>query len=50
MDIVSISKLVGHAQVSTTTDVYSHLIKKSEALTTKCISEVLLNRDEKKAE
>lgn len=29
VDSISISKRLGHAKVSTTTDIYSHLIKKS---------------------
>ena len=31
MDIVLVSKRLGHAQVSTTSDIYSHILKEADA-------------------
>ena len=43
-DIVTVSKQLGHAQVSTTSDVYSHVIEAAKAEATECIADVLLRR------
>ena len=41
VDAVSISKRLGHARVSTTTDIYSHIMKESEAKVNDCIADVI---------
>ena len=38
-DSVSISKRLGHARVSTTTDIYSHLIAQADEAASECIAE-----------
>lgn len=42
VDAVSISRRLGHAHVSTTTDIYSHIINQSEERVNDCIAEVVL--------
>jgi site-specific recombinase XerD len=42
VDAVSISKRLGHSQVSTTTDIYSHMIMQAEEKVNDCIADVLL--------
>jgi integrase len=49
VDAVSISKRLGHAHVSTTTDIYSHIIKQSEEQVSDCIAEVVLRSSKRKA-
>ena len=41
VDAISISKRLGHAKVSTTTDIYSHIMKESEARVSECIADVI---------
>lgn len=41
-DIVTVSKQLGHAQVSTTSDIYSHVIDEAKAQATECIADVML--------
>ena len=43
-DIVTVSKQLGHSQVSTTGDIYSHVIDKSKAQAAECIADVMLRR------
>ena len=43
-DIVTVSKQLGHAQVSTTGDIYSHVIEESKAQATECIADIMLRR------
>lgn len=43
-DIVTVSKQLGHAQVSTTGDIYSHIIEEAKAQATECIADVMLRR------
>ncbi len=43
-DIVTVSKQLGHSQVSTTGDIYSHVIEESKAQATECIAEIMLRR------
>lgn len=43
-DIVTVSKQLGHSQVSTTGDIYSHVIEESKAQATECIADVMLRR------
>jgi len=42
LDSVTISKRLGHAKVSTTTDIYSHIIKQADELAADCIADVIL--------
>lgn len=44
VDIVTVSKQLGHAQVSTTGDVYAHVIEAAKAQATECIADVMLRR------
>ena len=44
IDIVAVSKRLGHAKVSTTTDIYSHIIKKADEGAADSIAETLLRR------
>ena len=41
IDAVSISKRLGHAKVSTTTDIYSHVMNESEAKISNCVADVI---------
>ena len=41
-DIVTVSKQLGHAQVSTTSDIYSHTIEEAKAQATECIADIML--------
>lgn len=43
-DIVTVSKRLGHARTSTTTDIYSHVIQEADAQASECISDILLQR------
>ena len=43
-DIVTVSKQLGHSQVSTTGNIYSHIIAESKARATECIADVMLRR------
>lgn len=43
-DIVTVSKQLGHAQVSTTGDIYSHVIEEAKAQATECRADVMLRR------
>lgn len=43
-DIVTVSKQLGHSQVSTTGDIYSHVIEESKAQATECIADIMLRR------
>lgn len=41
-DIVTVSKQLGHAQVSTTGDIYAHVIDEAKAQAAECIADVML--------
>lgn len=41
-DIVSVSKRLGHAKTSTTTDIYSHVIKEADAQASERLADVML--------
>ncbi|MEG1564421.1 MAG: site-specific integrase [Bacteroides sp.] len=41
-DVVSVSKRLGHAKVSTTTDIYSHIIAEADEEASDCLADVLL--------
>lgn len=41
MDSITISKRLGHAKVSTTTDIYSHIIKQADEKASECIADVI---------
>ena len=43
-DIVTVSKQSGHSQVSTTGDIYSHVIEGAKAQATECIADIMLRR------
>ena len=42
--ILSISKRLGHARVSTTTDIYSHLIAQADEAASECIADAVLRK------
>ena len=44
VDIVTVSKMLGHANTSITTDVYSHAIADAERAAAECISGVMLQK------
>lgn len=48
IDSISISKRLGHAKVSTTTDIYSHIIKQADEQSAECIADAIF-RSKKKA-
>ena len=43
-DIVSVSKRLGHSKTSTTTDIYAHIIKESDAQSSDIISDMIFNQ------
>jgi len=48
-DSISISKRLGHKKVSTTTDMYSHIIKQADEQSAECIANVFLRNKTKQA-
>lgn len=42
VDSISISKRLGHSKVSTTTDIYSHIMKEADRQSAECIANVIL--------
>lgn len=54
VDSISISKRLGHSKVSTTTDIYSHIMKEADKQSAECIANVILRphtkEEQKKAE
>ena len=48
-DVVSVSKRLGHAKVSTTTDIYSHIIMEADEQASECLVDVMLRPTKKKA-
>lgn len=42
IDVVTVSKMLGHSNTSTTTDVYSHAIEEAKQNAAKCIADVIL--------
>ncbi len=47
VDSVSISKRLGHSKVSTTSDIYSHIIKEADSRSAECIADVILRKNTK---
>ncbi len=41
-DIVTVSKRLGHAKTSTTTDIYAHIIQQADEQASECLADVLL--------
>lgn len=41
-DIVSVSKRLGHAKVSTTTDLYSHVMQEADEEASECLADMML--------
>jgi len=44
VDVVTVSKMLGHSNTSTTTDVYSHMIDDAKRKATECIADVILRK------
>ncbi len=42
VDSITISKRLGHAKISTTTDIYSHIMKQADEQAADCIADVML--------
>ena len=42
MDSVSISKRLGHSKVSTTSDIYAHIIRQADERNAECIADTVL--------
>ncbi len=50
MDSITISKRLGHAKVSTTTDIYSHIIEQADERAGEAIADAIFHsKDAKKA-
>ena len=47
-DVVAVSKHLGHAKVSTTTDIYSHIIRQADEQASECLADVMLRPAQKK--
>ena len=47
VDGVTISKRLGHAKVSTTSDIYSHIIKEADERASECIADTILRTADK---
>ena len=43
-DVVTVSKMLGHAKVSTTEDIYSHVIEESKQQSSNALAEVYFRR------
>jgi len=48
VDILSVSKRLGHAQTSTTLNIYSHILQQADARSAECIADVLLRKPTEK--
>ena len=48
-DVVAVSKRLGHAKVSTTTDIYSHIIREADEQASECLADIMLRPAQKKA-
>ena len=44
VDIVTVSKMLGHANPSMTTDTYSHIIEDAKRRATECVADVILRK------
>ena len=44
VDPVTVSKRLGHSQVSTTSDIYSHIMKKADEGASNILSDVLFKK------
>jgi len=47
VDGIAISKRLGHAKVSTTTDIYSHIIKQADEQAAESIADAILRPSQK---
>lgn len=47
-DVVAVSKRLGHAKVSTTTDIYSHIIREADEQASECLADIMLRPVQKK--
>ncbi len=46
-DIVSVSKRLGHAQTSTTLNIYAHVVAEADAKSAECLADVILRPTKK---
>lgn len=44
VDVVTVSKMLGHSTPSMTTDVYSHLIEEAKRKAAECVADVILRK------
>ena len=49
IDSISISKRLGHSKVSTTTDIYSHIIRQADEIAAECIADTVFGKKQKMA-
>lgn len=45
VDIVTVSKLLGHSKPSTTADVYAHAVEDTQKKATECLTDILLRKE-----
>ena len=44
IDVLTVSKILGHANTTTTLDIYGHAIDEAKAKAAECVSEIILNQ------
>ena len=47
LDIVSVSKRLGHAQTSTTANIYAHMIEEQDSKSAECIADSIFRKKDK---
>ena len=47
--MVAVSKRLGHAKVSTTTDIYSRIIRQADEQASECLADLMLSPTQKRA-
>ena len=44
IDVVTVAKMLGHSQVSTTDNIYAHIIEEERTKASECLADVILRR------
>lgn len=47
VDIVTVSKLLGHSKPSTTADIYAHAVEDAQRKATECLTDILIRKEKK---
>lgn len=47
VDIVTVSKLLGHSKPSTTADIYAHAVEGAQRKATECLTDILIRKEKK---